>query len=307
MCDLAGRLHRNGREGGLARLNLVGGLALLLGSLGEGPLSAAEAPLREASHRRAPASPAGLPPLEPIYRLKVADGQQRLASPSEMRAGNFQARPDGVSFLAVCTNEWLAGLVPVFAVEKTNRVELRRSPQRGQENSSEPLFFALPPEDEPDATRIAGRWQCEAVRGDGSKAFLAWELTLEADQIAGRFDQNTEYRYAYLVGGTFRSNRIELRVEYIMDVYLLSGEWRDGELKGTWRRSDDSESGTWAAAREGAPIRIPPNKDTVLLYEWRRSDEARHYAVEDEPMDPEWERSARPLCRVWRAPRKDSK
>jgi hypothetical protein len=43
------------------------------------------------------------------------------------------------------------------------------------------------------------------------------------------------------------------------------------------------------------------------LYEWRRAaDESRRYALEDERFEPEWQRSARPLCRVWRAPVKSA-
>jgi hypothetical protein len=252
---------------------------------------------------RGPASPAASLPFEPIHRLKIMDGKQRFATRSEIKAGKLDSQLDGMSFLAVYTNEWPAGLVPVFAVEKPNRFELRRRPPRGHENSSDPLFFALPPEDEPDAARITGRWQCDAVRGDNSKAFLAWELTIDGDHLAGRFDPNTEYRHAYLVGGTFRSNRLELRVEYIMDAYLLVGEWHDGKLKGMWRRADDSEAGTWEASREQA--RVPSSQDTVPLYEWRRpSDDARRYALTGEPMEPAWERLPRPLCRVWRAPAK---
>ena len=131
--------------------------------------------------------------------------------------------PVEVAFLAVCTNDWPAGLVPVFAIERNHRVELRRRPLRGQENACEPLFFALPPEHEPEASKLAGHWDCVAIRGDGSKDFPAWELALEADTVSGRFDQNTQYRYAYIMGGTFRSNRLELRVEHGNDAYRLTG------------------------------------------------------------------------------------
>ena len=266
------------------------------------PARAADTALKR-NPAAAPSAP--LPSLDPVYRLKIADGRQRFVTASEMKSRKLESQLDGMSFLAVCTNDWPPGLVPLFAVERTNRFELRRRPQRGRENSLDPLFFALPPEDEPDAVRIAGRWECNAVRGDNSKAFLAWELTLEGDQIAGRFDQNTEYRFAYLVGGTFRSNRIEFRVEYIMDAYLVTGEWQEGKLAGKWRRTDDDEAGTWVASRDAA--RVSANKDTLPLYEWRRAtDDSRRYALEGEQLEPGWQRSPRPLCRVWRAPAKRS-
>jgi hypothetical protein len=40
-----------------------------------------------------------------------------------------------------------------------------------------------------------------------------------------------------------------LRVEYISDIYLLTATLAHGELIGDWRRSDNSEVGTWKARR----------------------------------------------------------
>ena len=115
----------------------------------------------------------------------------------------------------------------------------------------------------------------------------------------GRFDQNTQYRVAFIAGGTFRSNRIEFRVEYQADVYLLTGRWQDGMMKGEWRQVEQMSRGTWQATRPEQ--NIPATKNVVPLYEWRRaSDDARRYVVEGERMEPGWERAARPLCLVWR-------
>ena len=242
--------------------------------------------------------------LERIYRMDAANQKRRFATREQIDVKTLPL--EDVAFLAVVTNHWPTGLVPIFMVEKTNRVELRRRPVRGQENSYEPLFFALPPVDEPDAAKITGRWDCQAVRGNGDKDYPVWELAIEGDQISGRFDQGSQYRVAYLTGGTFRAHRIELRAEYNSDVYLLSGEWHEGEIKGTWRHLDADERGTWQASRPES--RLPSSRDVVSLYEWRRSpDNARRYSVEEEKIEPEWERSPRPLCRVWRAPRSQQK
>jgi hypothetical protein len=238
--------------------------------------------------------------LSPVYRLKAVEGRQLFVTRSERGFENLPV--EGIAFYAVTTNEWPAGLVGVFAVEHPKRFELRRRSPRGDENSVEPLFFALPPEDEPDAAKIAGRWQCQAIRGNGSKAYLGWDLNIEAGRLSGRFDPSSEYRVAYLAGGLFQSNHIELRVEYINDVYLLVGEWRAGQLKGMWRQSDDSEHGVWEAAR--VVHELPAGEETAALFEWRR-DEGRRYALEGEEMGVGWERAARPLCRVWRAAEKN--
>ena len=225
--------------------------------------------------------------LQPVYRVK-----DRLVTSEDFEFRKL--KPDGVAFHAVVTNTWPTGLVPIFAVEMTNYVELRRRPRRGKENATEPLFFALPPQDEPDASKVAGRWELEAVRFSGSKEYPVWELAIDGDQVSGRFDQNSDYRFAYLMGGTFRSNALELRVEYINDTYIIQGLWHDGRMKGRWRRADDSEEGPWEASRVGA--KLPGNTNVINLYEWRR-DSLRWYG--DDKERPGWTRGVRPLCRVW--------
>jgi hypothetical protein len=232
--------------------------------------------------------------LQPVYRLK-----EKLITSEDFDFRKLKPQLEGVAFYAVVTNTWPTGLVPIFTVELTNHVELRRRPRRGKENATEPLFLALPPADEPDATKLAGRWELEAFRVSGSKEYPVMELAVEGKQVSGRFDQNTDYRFAYLMGGTFRSNALELRVEYINDAYTIQGTWRDGEMKGRWRRFDNSEEGPWAATRP--PARLPANTNLVSLYEWR-SGNSRRYAIEKDQLSAEWTRSARPLCRVWLAP-----
>jgi len=239
-------------------------------------------------------------PLEPVFWVTGPGDKQRFVTRQDVGFEKMKLRLDGFIFLAVVTNEWPTGLVPIFAVENPLGVELRRRGPAGEENTAEPLFFALPPEDEPDATKIAGRWECRAIRATDSRNYPVWELVAEKENISGRFDQNTEYRVASIAGGTFRSNRFELRVEYLRDAYVLTGDWRDGKLKGAWRRTDDEERGTWEATREES--RLPPSAEIVRLYEWQRtSDGAKRYAVDGEEMATDWRRSQRPLCRVWRA------
>lgn len=234
--------------------------------------------------------------LQPVYRLK-----DKLITSDDFYFKKLKPQLERVAFHAVVTNTWPSGLVPVFGVEKTNTFELQRRPRRGKENASEPLFFALPLEDEPDAAKLAGRWELEAIRFSGSKEYPVWELAVEGEKVSGRFDQNTDYRFAYLLGGTFCSNVLDLRVEYVNDAYLITGTWHDGKMKGRWRRADDSEAGPWEATRSMA--RLPTNQKIVNLYELSRaSDGSRRYALETETSGPEWNRAARPLCRVWLVP-----
>lgn len=222
--------------------------------------------------------------------------------------------PSGVRLVAGATNtpvlfravtireaRWPAGLVPVFEVEREGRFELRRLPPRGRENSTEPLCFILPRADEPDAARLAGWWDIRAVGFDGIKRWLGMELAVDVERVAGRLDQLTDYRFAYVTGGHWRTNTLTLAVEYINDRYELTATWHDGRLSGAWRRTDDADRGTWEAARpEDAPPK-PAADDTVPLFEWRRGDGSRRYALEPGPAGEGWSQVTPPLGRVWRA------
>jgi hypothetical protein len=275
-------------------------LALLTALFNVDAVHGAEVPPAEKSDSRTGRMDAAPLPLEPVYRLKPGGQRRPFITRDDVEFAKLQSQVERVAFLAVVTNVWPGGLVPVFVVERNDQRELRRRPLRGQESGAEAIFFALPPEDEPDAGRIAGWWECQATRNDGSKDWPNWELAADRDQVFGRFDQNTQYRVAFIAGGTFRSNRIEFRVEYQTDVYLLTGQWQDGMMKGEWRQVEEMSRGTWQATRP--PQKIPATQGVVPLYEWRRvSDDVRRYAAGDERMEPGWERVGRPLCRVWRA------
>jgi hypothetical protein len=231
------------------------------------------------------------------------DGKERFATRGQLEGLGVARDETAVpaAFRAVVSYEWPPGLVAVFLVEKGGRFELRRRPMRGQENSTEPLFFALPPEEEPDAAKLAGGWICEATRGaETAKESLGWDLAIDGDQIAGRFGPETQYRFAYLTGGTFRAPRIELQAEYTGAVYDLTGTLQAARLRGTWRRADTEEQGTWEAWQE--PVALAPPAGAVALFEWRAADGSpdRRYALEGKDSGLGWVRARRPLCRVWR-------
>src|SRR5687768_843217 len=74
--------------------------------------------------------------LEPIYRLKASNNVQRFTTRLEPEFDKQKSEIEGVAFRAMCTNQWLPGLVPMFMVEKSGQIELRRRPLRGQENTT---------------------------------------------------------------------------------------------------------------------------------------------------------------------------
>lgn len=242
-----------------------------------------------------PAEPT-TPNLEPVYRWTSPDGGERFATREQLPLDKRKLTNTAPAFLAVPPGQFWPGLVPLFDVELAGRFEVRRRPLQGQESFTEPIFFALPLEDESVAPKIAGRWEVTATRRSSNDSWFQWELTAEGDKLYGRFDQNADYRVASVTGGTFRSNQVELTIEYTQNKYALTGEWRDGKMRGTWRETEDAEKGEWEASRV-PPISPLPAGELVPLHEWQREG-ARRYSI-DWP-GPGWTKSSRPLCRVWK-------
>lgn len=228
-----------------------------------------------------------------LWRVTGEDGWERLTL--AMPAGT----PGAPAFRALAAEDhWPAGLAPVFAIERAGRQELRRRPPRGQEQLLEPLFFGLPPADEPDTAALTGRWTLRATRTDGSPVFTGWDLACETNAVSGRFDPLTDYRFAFLTGGVFVSNRLVLHAEYIREAYEITGELEAGRLAGAWTQRPDGDHGTWEATRDAVPAL--PAALAVPLRVWRRNaDGARRFGLGAPAPGPGWTADARPLCLVW--------
>ncbi|MDX1953175.1 MAG: hypothetical protein SFY81_13420 [Verrucomicrobiota bacterium] len=237
--------------------------------------------------------------LIPILTPKKADGLASIIQPHE------KVPPETtVLFRAFKTNFWPHGLIPIFLVERKGQVRLQSLPPRGQEHLIEPLFFALPPTHAASNTLLAGRWEITAWR-NGSTLPIGLELAADGDTVSGRFDQNTDYRFAFISNARLtktnsitHSHLFTFKVDYVADQFDLSAELTPAGLKGIWKKSDGSEEGAWTAIRpKFSPLQLPP--DPIPLYEWRRaSDNFHRYSIEDLPSG--WIRSDQPFCLVWK-------
>ena len=238
--------------------------------------------------------------LTPVWREKrVGQADTWLVGGGRDRETKGDVVPE---FRAVISSHWPAGLVPLFAIETEGRVELRRLPMKGRENFTDPLFFALPPADEPTAVLLAGRWNLISKSAAGHQHRLAMELCVWGERVAGRLDQNTDYRFAFLTSGTWRSHHLTLDIEYINDRYSLTAAESDGVLKGTWGQQPDGDTGTWEATRVVVGGRLPDGTGAIPLREWRRKGDGWvDYRLGTDSPGEGWEPAVRPLCRVWPA------
>jgi hypothetical protein len=232
--------------------------------------------------------------LQPVFRLT----SQRLITSNQFGFEKAKAEIDRTAFRAVLTNQWLPGLVPLFAIERQDRFELRRLPPGGQANITEPFCFALPPNEEPHAALIAGRWRCLAKRADETTVYPDFEIASHGTNISARFDQGSEYRFAFIVGGSFVGDRLELRIEYIADHYEMTAQLQAGKLAGQWRHLNGTERASWTAERDLPGFEPPRNVPTADLYEWRESSGGIQYLLQGESLEG-GTRAKQPLARVW--------
>lgn len=195
-----------------------------------------------------------------LENLHLAEG--KLITASELRF-HRAATPSPIG-AAVTASLWPPGLVPVFQIERQGKFELRRLPPKGQENFSEPICFILPLVEESASTNIAGRWDVRGTREGASTIFFGWEFSTFTNRLMGRFGQETDYRFAFIPSATFTNHSLTLQVDYISDKYEVIGTLQGSQLKGTWRRTDDFEKGTWEASRPDSS-KLPELPATILF------------------------------------------
>ncbi len=193
---------------------------------------------------------------------------------------------------------WPSGWVPVFVVPHDTGNELRRTPPRGLEADATPVFFALPASDESGSAEISGRWEVRAERSDGSRLRFSLELAAHRGSLLGRFDPDTDYRFARLTGGTWNTGSMTGRVEYIQDRFELRARRFGNRLSGRWRNEEGSEDAGWTAERPDPEPAMPPGT-VVDLLGWTGPNGTRTWKLRSTPPGPGWSPDTEALCRVW--------
>ena len=227
-----------------------------------------------------------------LVPLRVVEGVDGAFSEASVVRTNGQ-------FRAVTGRPWPTGLMPVFVVSREAGNQLRRTPPAGLEADAEPAFFALPAADEPESSSVSGHWEVRAVRGDGSRLRFGLDLGAVRGRMAARFDPDTDYRFARIPSGTFRTNALSLEVLHIQDRFELTAELAGGRLDGRWRHEDGSEEGHWTAERAVAPEPVNPSALTDLVG-WLGPKGVRTWRPREAGPGEGWRVDGPVLCRVWR-------
>lgn len=229
-----------------------------------------------------------IPTKENGFKLSLKGNDEYTSHPSSSKSNPL--------FFAVTSHTWPSGLIPIYQTrQKDGTMQLTRRLTHGRENFVEPLFFALPLKKESHVAEISGRWSCEATHRDGNIDFMHWEITLIENAIVGRFDQDTDYRFAWLMEGHFNDPFIQLKAEYIDAKYELTGKLSKGQLEGTWRHLEDDDGGTWLAKPVDSVMSFDPTLNTVPLFVIKNGQSNQPlWQIGGEKPD-----TGSALCRIW--------
>jgi hypothetical protein len=187
------------------------------------------------------------------------------------------------------------GLIPVFATSGERGMVLTLEPPTGTP-TPQPLFYALPARDSEPGQTLAGTWNCKAHESDGSEFPFTLEFKVERGIVRGRLDQDE------ISEMTFRENHLEFQIKQGEDVYQVAGRLQDGELAGDWKEINTGKGGTWVGTADQSGTAWEKSPDVTPLYEYRSADGSRVYSTEPKIPSPQLQRSADPICRVWRNP-----
>jgi hypothetical protein len=227
----------------------------------------------------------------PIYRMTGTNSRYLMRE--GMEAEGAWGKQESIPFFAVPPQAVNTGLIPIFAVQSNNRTTLSAKASAG----SAALFYALPATAPPQIPQgPGGKWSCTAQTGDGADfTNFPLDLSLTGETVRVMSGDGGS--------GSFKGGELRLRLKTGDESYDLSGALKDGELTGIWRgRQGDKERGRWSCKRsvEAEPAVSPA---VLPLFEYTRAADGSHvYSTDPDLRQPGLNRSAEPVCRVWRTP-----
>jgi hypothetical protein len=231
----------------------------------------------------------------PVYRVAGADGLMRYLLREGAESPNEWQKIQKISFFAMPPDRQREGLIPVFATSGERGTVLTLEPPAGG-TTPKPLFYALPASESESGQTLAGTWNCKARDSDGSELPFTLEFKVERGIVRGRVDQDE------ITEGTFQEDHIEFQIKRGDDVYHVVGRLRGGKLAGDWKEINTGKGGTWVGGADQSGTAWEKSLDVIPLYEYRSADGSRVYSTEPKMSSQQLERSADPICRVWRNP-----
>lgn len=164
--------------------------------------------------------------------------------------------------------EAVEGSAALFEVHARGHASLRRLPGMGREDEAVVLCRVMDPAradpllgNSGERQPVEGTWRVLSRGSDGSVHRLRWEWWSDGRELAGRFDQDTDFRFAHMVRGTNGGGRVAFAVEYIQDRYDVVGGATATGWAGTWTKRGEPDAGTWTAERGDGKRRVVRDLD----------------------------------------------
>jgi hypothetical protein len=231
----------------------------------------------------------------PVYRARSNDGLTSYLLREGIHPPNEWQNIQEISFFAMPPDRQRGGLIPVFAISGERGMVLTLSPPAGTTNA-QPLFYSLPAQEAEPIPTLTGTWNCTASDSDGAEFPFILELKIEGGTVRGRVDHDK------IAGGTYGDDRVAFQIKLGKELYRVVGRLQDGKLIGDWTEVNTGKNGTWVGTMDESDVAWKKSPDIVPLYEYRQADGSRIYATETHLGDRQMQRSAEPICRVWRNP-----
>ncbi|MDA2925047.1 DUF4185 domain-containing protein [Acidobacteria bacterium AH-259-L09] len=237
----------------------------------------------------------------PVYRIRSGDGMPRYLMREGVESEKAWERIEEVAFFAMPPDRRREGLIPIFATIEEGRILLQLEPPTTTGDPGEPLFYGLPTEFQPLEEKLASTWRCEAKDSEGSEIPFILELKLEGEEVKGSSPDGM----LEITKGRFKEGKLDLNLKDKEDrsTYFLTAALEEGRLIGEWKDNDTGETGTWEGHRTDFAWQQLSSPAVVPLYEYGRKDGSGHFYSTDPDLKNEaLQRSAEPICRVWRNP-----
>jgi hypothetical protein len=98
--------------------------------------------------------------------------------------------------------------------------------------------------------KLTGSWEGTATNAQQEEFDITLQLVQNGEVITGSI--SSPDGSADISSGSFRNNKLEVRIETSDAAYTVTGNLRDDVLSGQWS-SDTGEKGTWHAKKKAEP------------------------------------------------------
>lgn len=232
-----------------------------------------------------------------MYKLSLENEQVFLPSPvyktdnryfQNESEENFNSKQiDTVSFYAMQKDRAVKALIPVF---QNDNSEL----QLKTESENKPLFYALPANHKFE-NAFLGKWETKINFEAFDNSFH-----LSINNESGTYTAKSDKSNFEISNLLLKNDALSLTITHPEGVYTLKGKVLNGYILGNWTKKDSRLTGSWDAIFVGKKWWAQYSPDVVSLYEFNNKKTGEFfYVTVTGKLEKDWERSSKPLCKVW--------